>query len=265
MTNLAIAGITGRMGQAVLKEVQELENVSVTAALACSGSSYINKDAALSTESDPVGVRITGSGGAPAFDVLVDFSTPAASAAYLDMCIQRNRAIVIGTTGLDELQQQKIMSASKQIPVLFASNTSIGINLCAVLVEAASRVLGNLVDIEIVESHHRHKIDAPSGTALFLGEAAMRVLGKDLNKDGVFQRVGQIGERKQGTIGFSTIRGGDIIGEHTVMFIGESERLEITHRATDRKIFAKGAITAAQWLFKRKKGLYSMKDVLELN
>ena len=171
---------------------------------------------------------------------------------------------MIGTTGLNSAQNGLISEAAESIPVLFAANTSIGVNLCAALVEMAARVLGQITDVEIVEAHHRYKVDAPSGTALLLGEAAAAGMEANFPDCGVFSREGHTGERKQGTIGFSTIRGGNIAGEHTVMFIGENERIEITHRATDRKIFAQGALRGAVWLSEQEKGLFSMQDVLDL-
>ena len=183
---------------------------------------------------------------------------------HLAFCRAHGHAIMIGTTGLDDRQRGEIRDAGRDIPVVFVANTSVGINLCVALLETAGRVLGDHMDVEVVEAHHRHKVDAPSGTALLLGETVAGALGRDLGTDGVFAREGHTGPRPKGSIGFSTIRGGDIAGEHTVMFIGESERIEITHRATDRRIFAMGALRAARWLAGRPAGFYDMRDVLEL-
>ena len=172
--------------------------------------------------------------------------------------------MVIGTTGIDAAGQRLITDAAREIPIVFATNTSVGVNLCAALAEIAGKVIGANADIEIIESHHRDKVDAPSGTALMLARAAGKPLGRDAQRDGVFARHGQTGRRGDNEIGFAVIRGGDIAGEHTVMFIGDSERVEITHRASDRKIFARGAIQAAMWVHRKPPGLYAMQDVLGL-
>lgn len=271
MIKLAISGAAGRMGSAIIRELNRADSennlsseMTVVAALEHKDSSVLRKDAGGIAGVKDIGVPITIDISDSAFDVLVDFSSAEAVGEHLELCKLTSSAIMIGTTGLNEYQNEQISEAAKQIPVLFAANTSVGVNLCVSLVEMASRVIGEVTDIEIIEAHHRNKVDAPSGTALLLGEAAGSVLGKDLSASGVYSREGLTGPRKSGTIGFSTIRGGDIAGEHTVMFIGESERIEITHKATDRKIFAQGALRGANWISNQKKGLFNMQDVLDL-
>ena len=265
MINLAIAGVTGRMGRAIARELVSSETMRISTALTHSKSRSLGKDIGVLSGGAALNVLASCEVDDTPFEVMVDFSHPAAIAEHLSLCLQRNAGIVIGLTGLSEKQKEEVAQAARTIPVLLAPNTSVGVHLCAALVATASGVLGGDMDIEIVEAHHKHKIDAPSGTALLLGESAANALNRDLKQDGVFSRVGQIGERRQGTIGFSTVRGGDIAGEHTVMFIGECERVEITHKATDRKIFARGAVRAASWLSRQGRGLYGMKDMLGLN
>jgi 4-hydroxy-tetrahydrodipicolinate reductase len=264
MTKLAIAGAAGRMGGAIVRELQKSNSFTLVAALEYPGSKSIGKDVGDIAGIDNLKLAITENVSEIEFDVMIDFSTPEAVEAHLDLCKTVGAAIVIGTTGLNDTQNQMVADASQQVPVLFAANTSVGVNLCVSLVEIASKVLGHTTDIEVLEAHHRHKVDAPSGTALLLGEAAATAVGKDLSHCGVFSREGNTGERESGSIGFSTIRGGDIAGEHTVMFIGDSERIEITHRATNRKIFAQGALRAAKWISTQKTGLYNMQDALDL-
>ena len=264
MIKLAISGASGRMGQALIRQIQGLEDLTVIAAIEHKHSSSIGEDAGLLAGVGELGVRISDQFENEEFDVLIEFTTIEATMEHLDTCRQLGKAILIGTTGLSAEDKKRIVDAGREIPVVLAANTSVGVNLCAALLETASKVIGDVTDIEVIEAHHRHKVDAPSGTALFFGEAVARPLGKELSRDGVFCREGQTGPRPKGSIGFSTIRGGDIAGEHTVMFIGDSERIEITHRATDRKIFAAGALRAASWLAGRPAGAYDMVDVLGL-
>ncbi len=217
---------------------------------------------------DPVATETNSTTAAPPvvdFDLLIEFTTPAATLAHVAECRRVRRGMVIGTTGIDAHGEDLIRQAARDIPIVLAANTSVGINLCLALLETAGQVLGPLTDVEIIEAHHRHKVDAPSGTALLLAQAVAKPLGTDIVADGVYARHGHTGARKSGAIGFSTIRGGDIAGEHTVMFIGDGERVEITHRATDRKIFADGALVAAKWLANQPPGLYRMRDVLGLH
>lgn len=252
------------MGRSIITLAGETPGIKVTAAFEHDASEALGKDAGQLAGVGELGVPVQGSLDGSEFDVLVEFTTPAATMAHLDWCRQSGRAMLIGTTGLDADNKEAIEQAGQHIPVILAANTSVGINLCVALLETASRVIGDVTDIEVIEAHHRHKVDAPSGTALLLGESIARTLGRDLDQDGVFSRHGHTGAREDKSIGFSTIRGGDIAGEHTVMFIGDSERLEITHRATDRRIFARGALRAAAWLGGQGAGSYNMADVLGL-
>ena len=265
MIKLAIVGASGRMGCALIHAVARVDGVVVTTALEREAHPSLGKDAGGIAGCGDIGVALSADAASGDFDLMVDFTTPSATLAHVDTCRRLGRAMVIGTTGIDDQGKELIRQAADDIPIVLAANTSVGINLCLALVETAAAVLGPLTDIEIVEAHHRHKVDAPSGTALSLGQAVAKPLGKDIAEDGVFTRHGNTGERKSGSIGFSTIRGGDIAGEHTVLFIGDGERVEITHRATDRRIFADGAIKAAQWLATQSPGLFTMRDVLGLS
>ncbi|MYB35032.1 MAG: 4-hydroxy-tetrahydrodipicolinate reductase [Gammaproteobacteria bacterium] len=262
---VAIAGVAGKMGQSIARELSDDSGYELVGALEHPDSPFIGKSLGDIAGTPSITVPIQGEEIINPFDVMVDFTRPEGLKSHLDLCISSGSGILVGTTGLGSIHRALIDNASTKIPVLYAANTSIGVNLCAVLVEMASRALGKIFDIEVIEAHHRDKVDAPSGTALYLGEAASRGSGLSFPDCGVFAREGITGKRVLGTIGFSTIRGGDIAGEHTVLFIGEKERIEITHRATDRVIFAKGAIRAAKWLSGRKPGLYTMKDVLEID
>ena len=253
------------MGQAIIRLAQGHVELQVTAAMDYSGSPAIGQDAGALAGIADIGVVVQDQITADQFDVMVDFTTPEGSLHHVQLCREMAKGILVGTTGMTPGQKQSLADAGSDIAVVLAANTSVAVNLCAALVETASKVVGHVTDIEVIEAHHKHKVDAPSGTALFLGEAAAKTLGKVLPEDGVYCREGQTGARPQGTIGFSTIRGGDIAGEHTVMFIGESERIEITHRATDRKIFAMGALRAAMWVAEQNPGYYDMRDVLDLN
>ena len=198
------------------------------------------------------------------FDVLIDFTLPEVMLKNLEICRQSGKAMVIGTTGLSPAQKQLLAEAGKDIPIVFAANFSVGVNLSLKLLDMAARVMGEDADIEIIEAHHRHKIDAPSGTALRMGEVIADALGRDLQKVAVYGREGHTGARERETIGFATVRGGDVVGDHTVLFATEGERLEITHKASSRMTFAKGAVRAALWLKGREPGLFDMQDVLDL-
>ncbi|MNF99362.1 4-hydroxy-tetrahydrodipicolinate reductase [compost metagenome] len=196
--------------------------------------------------------------------MLIDFTLPEVMLKNLAFCRKAGKAMVIGTTGLDAAQKQLLAEAGKDIPIVFAANFSVGVNLSLKLLDMAARVLGDDADIEIIEAHHRHKIDAPSGTALRMGEVIAEALDRDLQKVAVYGREGHTGVRERETIGFATVRGGDVVGDHTVLFACEGERLEITHKASSRMTFAKGAVRAALWLDGREPGLYDMQDVLDL-
>ncbi len=264
MIKTAVSGACGRMGGAIVRAINGAADIEVVAAFERSGSDAIGVDVGELAGIGAIGVPVADTIGAVDFDVMIEFTNPAATLEHLQYCKQNNTRMVIGTTGLSEQDIDLIRDASSDIAIMQAANTSVGVNLCVSLLDLAARTLGDQVDIEIIEAHHRHKVDAPSGTALLLGQSVANALDRDLGNEAVFCREGNTGERKAGTIGFSTIRGGDIAGEHTVMFIGESERIEITHRATDRKIFAQGAVRAANWLSQHDTGLFNMQDVLGL-
>jgi len=199
------------------------------------------------------------------FDVLIDFTRPDASMAFIETCRQAGKKLVIGTTGYTDAQKAQISEAAKDVAIVMAPNMSVGVNLSLKLLEMTAKVMGDYTDIEVIEAHHRHKVDAPSGTALRMGEVIADALGRDLKDCAIYGREGNTGERDRKTIGFSTIRAGDIVGEHTVMFADDGERVEITHKATSRMTFANGAVRAAVWLADKDSGLYDMQDVLGLS
>lgn len=266
MTRVAITGAAGRMGKTLLEAAHASEDIEIAAAIERPGSSVIGVDAGELAGIGRVGVVVVGdlAGQQERFDVLVDFTRPEVSLANLAVCRAAGRRMVIGTTGFSEAQRAQIAAAAQDIAIVFAPNMSVGVNLCLKLLDMAARVLGQDVDIEIVEAHHRHKVDAPSGTALRMGEVVAQALGRDLKECAVYGRQGVTGERSRRTIGFETIRAGDIVGDHTVMFADVGERVEITHKASSRMTFAKGAMRAAQWLMERRTGLFDMQDVLGL-
>jgi 4-hydroxy-tetrahydrodipicolinate reductase len=261
-TRIAILGAAGRMGRALIQASAQHPALALGAAIERAGCADLGRDALQLAGLDARGVAIASDLGAAEFDVAIDFTRPEATLTALATCVARSKAMVIGTTGFTAEQQQRVADASRSIPVCMAANFSIGVNLCLALLEQAARALGDDFDIEIVEAHHRLKVDAPSGTALMLGEACARGAGRDLKQVGLYERHGQVGPRERATIGFSTIRGGDVVGDHTVMFLGDGERVEISHRASSRANFANGALRAAAWLGGRSPGLYSMRDVL---
>lgn len=266
MIRVAINGAAGRMGQALIKACVNTPGLQLAAALERPGSPTIGTDAGLIAGLQPLGILLTDSLAdvVPDMDVLVDFTRPEPALAALELCRQQAKSMVIGTTGFTSEQRAVIDSAALEIPIMLAPNMSIGVNLCLKLLEIAARVIGENTDIEIIEAHHRHKVDAPSGTALRMGEVVAGALGRDLNTCAVWGREGHTGERDPKSIGFSVIRAGDIVGEHTVMFADEGERVEITHNASSRMTFAKGAMRAAEWLHHKPAGLYDMQDVLGL-
>jgi len=265
MARIAISGAAGRMGQELVRTCQSTAGVETGATSELAGSSAIGRDCGELAGIDPVGVIISDSLDPGSFDVLVDFTRPQPAMTHLELCLQENKAMVIGTTGFSVEEKERISAAAVKIPVVFAPNMSVGVNLCFKLLATAAEVLGDSVDIEIIEAHHRHKVDAPSGTALGMGEVIAETLGRNLDDCAVYGREGNTGERERATIGFSTIRAGDIVGEHTVMFASEGERIEITHKASSRATFANGAIRAAKWLAGQPPGLYTMQDVLGLS
>jgi 4-hydroxy-tetrahydrodipicolinate reductase len=264
MINVAITGSGGRMGRTLIEACSRTAGLRLSAAVERPGSSMIGSDAGELAAVGKLGVAIRASLTGLDYDVLVDFTRPEATLDYLETCRRSGRRMVIGTTGFDEAGKSKITAAAREIPIVFAPNMSVGVNLCFKLLETAARVLGDSVDIEIIEAHHRFKADAPSGTALRLGEVVARALNRDLKQCAVYGRQGITGERARQTIGFVTVRAGDIVGDHTVLFAGGGERVEITHRAESRLTFANGALRAAQWLMDKPAGLYDMQDVLSL-
>lgn len=266
MARIAITGAAGRMGKVLIEAVTLTEGVSLGAAVVRPGSSLIGSDAGELAGVGRNGVALAGdlSEVTDDFDVLIDFTFPDLTLANLDVCREAGKAVVIGTTGLSDEEKLQLEDKASGIPVVFAPNMSVGVNLVLQLLKTASRVLGDDSDIEIVEAHHRHKKDAPSGTALRMGEVIADTLGRDLQECAVYGREGFTGERSRETIGFETIRGGDIVGEHNVMFAGLGERIEISHKASSRMTFAKGAVRAALWLQGQGAGLYDMQDVLGL-
>lgn len=265
-TRIGICGAGGRMGKTILEACNETDGVVVGAAIEFSESPLIGTDAGEQAGIGSLGVTITDdiSNVADDFDVMIDFTLAASVPGNVEKCRAAGKNMVIGTTGLNDEQKKVIVDASKEIAIVFAPNMSVGVNLCLQLLKVAARVMGNNCDIEIIEAHHRDKKDAPSGTALRMGEVVARTLGRDLRSCAVYGREGHTGSRDRQTIGFETIRAGDIVGEHTVMFAGNGERVEITHRATSRKTFASGAVRSAQWIRGRENGLFDMEDVLSL-
>lgn len=266
MVRVAVTGAAGRMGRVLIEACQQAEGVRLGAAIERQGSSVIGIDAGELAGVGKLGVPVVDNLAAVSgdFDVLIDFTRPEVTMANLAVCQRAGKQMVIGTTGLDEAQKNALQAAAGSIAIVFAPNMSVGVNLCLKLLDMAARVLGDDVDIEIIEAHHRHKVDAPSGTALRMGEVVAAALGRDLKECAVYGREGNTGERERKTIGFETIRAGDIVGEHTVMFAALGERVEITHKASSRMTFAKGAVRAAQWLHAQPNGLFDMQDVLGL-
>ena len=265
---IGITGAAGRMGRTLVEAIALAgDELQLAAAIEQPQSSLLGADAGELSGQGKNGVVVVGSLAQVIddIDVLIDFTVPAATLANLAQCVDNKVAMVIGTTGFTPEQQAQIDQAAEHIPVCKASNFSTGVNLCFQLLDMAARVLGDEVDIEVYEAHHRHKIDAPSGTALSMGEVVARALGRDLQQVAVYGREGQTGARSRDTIGFATVRAGDIVGDHTVTFAADGERVEITHKASSRMSFARGAVRAARWLAGRDAGLYDMQDVLGLN
>lgn len=267
MQRIAVMGAAGRMGKILIETVGQADGACLTAAVDRPDSSLIGADAGELAALGKIGVTLVGDLNAvlDRFDVLIDFTHPSVTLKNLEVCRQAGKAMVIGTTGFSPEEKQLLNEAARQIPIVFAANYSVGVNLCLKLLDTAARVLGDDVDIEIIEAHHRHKVDAPSGTALRMGEVVADALGRDLQKVAVYGREGQTGARERETIGFATVRAGDVVGDHTVLFAADGERVEITHKASSRMTFAKGAVRAALWLQSQPAGLYDMQDVLGLN
>ncbi len=267
MRRIAVMGAAGRMGKILIEAVQQTAGAAgLTAAVDRPDSTLVGADAGELAGIGRIGVPLSGdlSRVVDEFDVLIDFTHPSVTLKNLEICRRAGKAMVIGTTGLSQEEKQQLVAAAKDVPLVFAANFSVGVNLCLKLLDTAARVLGDEVDIEILEAHHRHKVDAPSGTALRMGEVVAEALGRDLREVAVYGREGQTGARDRQTIGFATLRAGDIVGDHTVLFAADGERVEITHKASSRMTFAKGAVRAALWLEGREAGLYDMQDVLGL-
>jgi 4-hydroxy-tetrahydrodipicolinate reductase len=266
MRRIAVMGAAGRMGKTLIEAVQQAPGAGLTAAVDRPDSSLVGADAGELAAIGRIGVPLSGDLDrvVDEFDVLIDFTHPTVTLKNLAFCRKHGKAMIIGTTGFSVEEKQLLAEAGKDIPIVFAANFSVGVNLCLKLLDTAARVLGDDVDIEITEAHHRHKVDAPSGTAVRMGEVIADALGRDLKKVAVYGREGQTGARERETIGFATVRAGDIVGDHTVLFAAEGERVEITHKASSRMTFAKGAVRAALWLDGREPGLYDMQDVLDL-
>lgn len=266
MMRIALVGVSGRMGVCLVKAAALSDQAELTVAVSRSESLAVGKDvgelAGISTLGLAVGTDLAAV--VDQFDVLIDFTRPEASMDYIEICRQAGKNVVIGTTGYSEAQKAMIAEAAKDIAIVIAPNFSVGVNLSLKLLEMTAKVMGEYTDIEVIEAHHRHKVDAPSGTALRMGEVVASALGRDLKDCAIYGREGETGVRDRKTIGFSTIRAGDIVGEHTVMFADEGERVEITHKATSRMTFANGAVRAAIWLEDKSVGLFDMQDVLDL-
>lgn len=264
MLKIAVAGACGRMGRTLIDAVSSSENVVLSAAIHKRGSSLIGADAGEMAGVGRIGVPVVASLSDAEFDLLIDFTLVEPSIENLDFCRANNKSIVIGTTGFSDEQKKHIADAGDNIPVILAANMSVGMNLCFHMLKQMSEVLGEDSDIEIIETHHRHKVDSPSGTAIRLGEVIANTLGRDLNECAVYGREGVSEPRDRNTIGFATVRAGDVVGDHTVLFASDGERVELTHKASSRMTFAKGAVRAAHWLEGQENGFYDMEDVLGL-
>ncbi len=264
MLRIAVVGAAGRMGKTLIEACHVADGCQLTAAFERADSSLLGADAGELAGIGRNGVVVSGDMAAQQaeFDVLIDFTSVESTLNHLSICQQYNKQIIIGTTGFSAEQKQTIANTAQHIAVVFAPNMSVGVNLCLKLLQQAAAVLNEDYDIEVIEAHHRHKVDAPSGTALRMGEVVAETLGRDLSECAVYGREGQTGARDANTIGFETIRAGDIVGDHTVMFATDGERVEITHKASSRMTFAKGAVRAAKWLQDKDKGLFDMQDVL---
>ncbi|GAA0414211.1 4-hydroxy-tetrahydrodipicolinate reductase [Cocleimonas flava] len=265
MVNIAVVGAAGRMGKILIEACAESDDAQLSVATEHPESSLLGADAGEVAGIGKNGVIIAASldEAENDFDVLIDFTRPEPTLNHLDWCVKNNKSIVIGTTGFSDEEKAKIDAAGEKISIVFAANFSVGVTLSLKLLEIAAKTLGDSVDIEIIEAHHRHKVDAPSGTALKMGEVIADTLDRDLAEHGVYCREGVTGERNRKDIGFQTIRAGDIVGEHTVMFADIGERIEITHKASSRMTFAKGAVRSAAWVTSKSAKVYDMQDVLE--
>ena len=267
MIKVGVIGAGGRMGRMLIEAIQDNPQTTLKAAIERQGSSLVGADAGEVAAIGRLEVQIVDDLKAVIndIDVLIDFSLPAATEQNMQVCAEHNVAMVIGTTGFNEQQEQVLAKASEQVAIVYAGNYSTGVNLSLKLLGMAAKAFGIEADVEIIEAHHKHKIDAPSGTAYMMAEAVAEARGQNLKEVAVYGREGQTGEREAGTIGIHAIRGGEIIGDHTVMFIADGEVVEITHRARARMTFAAGAVRAATWIVQQPAGQYNMQDVLGLN
>ena len=266
MTRIAVTGAAGRMGKALIEAVMISPETTLTAAIERPESTLIGADAGELAGIGHLGVKVAGDlvDVVDDFDVLIDFTAPVATLANAGVCAAHGKQMVIGTTGFTDEQKAQLLAVENDAALCMASNFSTGVNLCFKLLDLAAKVLGDDVDIEVYEAHHRHKVDAPSGTALSMGEVVANALDRDLKEVAVYGREGQTGARDRQTIGFATVRAGDIVGDHTVTFAAEGERVEITHKASSRMSFARGAVRAASWIATKERGLFDMQDVLGL-
>jgi 4-hydroxy-tetrahydrodipicolinate reductase len=263
---VAIIGAAGRMGKVLIEAVDGTDGLQLGAAIVEPGNSLIGADAGDMTGIGKTGVAMVGSLAdvKDDFDVLIDFTFPDLTLENARFCLAHGKSHVIGTTGLSDAEKQQLAQVAENVPVVFAPNMSVGVSVVLNLLRTAAAALGDDYDVEIIEAHHRHKKDAPSGTALRMGEVVADALGRNLKECAVYGREGFTGERTRKEIGFETIRAGDVVGDHTVLFATEGERIEITHKASSRMTFAKGAMRAALWLKNKPAGLYDMQDVLDL-
>ncbi|WP_299180049.1 4-hydroxy-tetrahydrodipicolinate reductase [uncultured Neptuniibacter sp.] len=267
MIKVAVTGAAGRMGKANIEAIQMAEGIELGAAIVEPDSTLIGVDAGEMAGVGKLNVAVVGSlqDAVSDFDVLIDFTAPEVTLKNVEFCANNGKKIVIGTTGLNDEQKAVLEQQSVKTAIVFAPNMSVGVNLCFKLLEVAAKALGNDdYDIEVIEAHHRHKVDSPSGTALRMGEVVADTLGRDLKECAVYGREGMVGPRTRGEIGFETIRAGDVVGDHTVLFATEGERIEITHKASNRLTFAKGAVRASKWLGDKTTGLFDMQDILGL-
>jgi 4-hydroxy-tetrahydrodipicolinate reductase len=262
---IAVAGASGRMGRMLVEAVCGADDMALAGALDVAGSPAIGQDAAAFLGRTS-GVAITADlrAGLANAQVLIDFTRPEGTLAHLAVCRELGVKAVIGTTGFDDAQKAQVAEHARHLAIMMAPNMSVGVNVVMKLLDVAARALSQGYDIEVIEAHHRHKVDAPSGTALKMGEVLANALGRDLKQCAVYAREGITGERDPSTIGFSAIRGGDIVGDHTVLFAGTGERIEITHRSASRVTYAQGSLRAARFLAGRQSGLYGMDEVLGL-
>jgi 4-hydroxy-tetrahydrodipicolinate reductase len=261
----AIAGAGGRMGRTLIEAVLKADDARLAAALEQPGNPLLGRDAGeLLGQPCDVAISSDVESALAQADCLIDFTRPEGTLQHLEICRKRGVHMVIGTTGFSTEQKLTIQDASRDIPVVFAPNMAVGVNAVFKLLDVAARILNEGYDIEVIEAHHRHKVDAPSGTALRMGEVVAAALGRDLAECAAYSRYGHTGERPAPQIGFSTIRGGDIVGDHTVLFAGTGERVEITHKAASRMPYAQGSLRAARFMRDKTRGLYDMQDVLGL-